>query len=85
MTGNPTVSELREAAEVTDAEVDAATDTVLADHAVEAHPLAAGWSLNLVEAIVAHEAAQDALLTDQDAAKRAQIRTAIFQARPVRR
>jgi hypothetical protein len=47
----PTVSELRKAAEVTDREIDAAVDLVLADLATEAYPLAKGWTLDLVETL----------------------------------
>ncbi|MGU3403366.1 hypothetical protein [Methylobacterium brachiatum] len=80
----PTVSELRKAAEVTDQEIDAAVDAVLADLATEAYPLAKGWTLDLVAAIAAHKASQDALLTDRESYKRNMVRTAILLAHPVK-
>ena len=42
MASNPTVSELRKAARISDDEINAATDAVLADLATEAYPLAKG-------------------------------------------
>ena len=84
MASNPTVSELREASDVTDDEITAAVDAVLADLATEAYPLAKGWSLDLVAAIAAHKASQDALLTDREAYKRNMVRTAILLAHPTR-
>ena len=42
MAANPTVSDLRKAAEVSDQEVDAAVDAVLADLATESYPIANG-------------------------------------------
>jgi hypothetical protein len=46
-----TVSELRKASEVTDQEIDAAVDAVLADLATESYPLANVWPLDLVETL----------------------------------
>ncbi|MDH2311405.1 hypothetical protein [Methylobacterium brachiatum] len=84
MTSNPTVSELRKSSDVTDDEITAAVDAVLADLATEAYPLAKGWTLDLVAAIAAHKASQDALLTDREAYKRNMVRTAILLAHPVK-
>ncbi|WP_281408893.1 hypothetical protein [Methylobacterium sp. WL2] len=42
MSSNPTVSDLRKVSEVTDDEITAAGDAVLADLASEAYPLAKG-------------------------------------------
>jgi hypothetical protein len=64
MASNPTVSELRKTSDVTDDEITAAVDAVLADLASEAYPLAKGWTLDLVAAVANHKASQDALLTD---------------------
>jgi len=69
---------------VTDDEITAAVDAVLADLATEAYPLAKGWTLDLVAAIAAHQASQDALLTDRDAYKRNMVRTAILLSHPVK-
>lgn len=57
-----TVSELRKAAEITDQEIDAAVDAVLADLATEAYPLAKEWTLDVVESR-AHTRATEALTT----------------------
>ena len=84
MATNPTVSELRKTSDVTDDEITAAVDAVLADLATEAYPLAKGWTLDLVAAIAAHKASQDALLTDREAYKRNMGRTAILLAHPVK-
>lgn len=80
----PTVSELRKAAEVTDREIDAAVDAVLADLATEAYPLAKGWTLDLVETLRANTRAAEALTTDKPAWKRNIVRTAILLANPIK-
>ncbi|KNY21616.1 hypothetical protein [Methylobacterium sp. ARG-1] len=84
MAANPTVSELRKTSDVTDDEITAAVDAVLADLASEAYPLAKGWVLDLVAAVANHKASQDALLTDREAYKRNMVRTAILLAHPVK-
>jgi hypothetical protein len=56
MTNNPTVSDLLKISEVTDDEITAAFDAVLADLASEAYPLAKGWLLDLVAAIASLKA-----------------------------
>ncbi|MCJ2092090.1 MULTISPECIES: hypothetical protein [unclassified Methylobacterium] len=84
MASNPTVSDLRKVIEVTDDEITAAVDAVLADLASEAYPLAKGWALDLVAAIANHKASQDALLTNRDAYKRNMVRTAILLSHPVK-
>jgi hypothetical protein len=84
MASNPTVSELRKTSDVTDDEITAAVDAVLADLASEAYSLASGWTLDLVAAVANHKASQDALLTDREAYKRNMIRTAILLAHPVK-
>ncbi|MCB4803490.1 hypothetical protein QO001_000834 [Methylobacterium brachiatum] len=84
MASNSTVSELRKTSDVTDDEITAAVDAVLADLASEAYPLAKGWTLDLVAAIANHKASQDALLTDREPYKRNMVRTAILLAHPVK-
>lgn len=84
MASNPTVSELRKTSDVTDDEITAAVDAVLADLATEAYPLAKSWTLDLVAAIANHKASQDALLTDREAYKRNMVRTAILLAHPAK-
>ncbi|MCJ2102494.1 hypothetical protein [Methylobacterium sp. E-046] len=64
MATNPTVSELRKVAEISDQEVDAAVDAVLAHLATEAYPLAKGLTLDLVETIRTYERAAEALKTE---------------------
>ena len=80
----PTGSELRKAAEITDQEIDAAVDAVLADLATEAYPLAKGWTLDLVETLRTNTRAAEALTTDKPAWKRNMGRTAILLAHPVK-
>jgi len=77
-------SELRKVAEVTEQEVDAAVDAVLADLATDAYPLAKGWTLDLVEMLRTNERAAEALKTDKAAYKRNMVRTAILLAQPVK-
>ncbi|MEE7449443.1 hypothetical protein MRF4_17410 [Methylobacterium radiotolerans] len=84
MASNPSVSELRKAAEITDQEIDAAVDAVLADLATEAYPLAKGWTLHLVETLRTNARAAEALTTDKPAWKRNMVRTAILLAYPVK-
>ena len=84
MATNPTVSELRKVAAISDQEIDAAVDAVLANLTTEAYPLAKGWTLDLVETIRTNERAAEALKTDKAAWKRNMVRTAILLAHPVR-
>ncbi|MGU3668211.1 hypothetical protein ACLBX9_28835 [Methylobacterium sp. A49B] len=81
---DPTVSELRKAAEISDQETYAAVDAVLADLTAEAYPLAKGWTLDLVEVLETNERAAQALETDKSAWKRNMIRTAVLLAHPVK-
>ncbi len=84
MAANPTVSDLFKSKDVTDDEVNAAVDAVLADLATESYPLAKGWTLDLVETIRTNERAAEALKTDKPAWKRNMVRTAILLAHPVK-
>ncbi|AYO83638.1 hypothetical protein [Methylobacterium brachiatum] len=84
MASNPTVSDLFKSKDVTDDEVNAAVDAVLADLATESYPLAKGWTLDLVETIRTNERAAEALKTDKPAWKRNMVRTAILLAHPVK-
>jgi len=80
-----TVSELREAAEVSDQEIDAAVDAVLADLATEAFPLTEGYALNLTAAVQSSTFAT-LVLKDGHATPRQKqhaVRTAILLAHPV--
>ncbi len=55
---------------MTDQEIDAAVDTVLAELATESYPLAKGWTLDLVETLRTNARAAEALTTDKPAWKR---------------
>lgn len=84
MATNPTVSELRKADEISDQEINAAVDAVLADLAAEAYPLAKDWTLDLVEMLRTNKRAVEALKTDNPAWRRNMVRTAILLAHPVK-
>ncbi|XYD11332.1 hypothetical protein R1A27_13485 [Methylobacterium sp. NMS12] len=75
----PTVPEPREAAEVVDQAIDAAS----AEMATEVHPLAEGWMLDLVEARRTNTRTAEALTTDEPVWKRNVVRTAVLLAHPV--
>ena len=79
-----TDSELRKAAEVTDREIDAAVDAMLADLASGSYRLARGWPLELVETLGTNNCAAEALTTDRPVWKRNMVRTAILLAHPVK-
>ncbi|TXN42369.1 hypothetical protein [Methylobacterium sp. WL7] len=81
---NPTVSDLRKAAEISDDEINPAVDAVLAHVATEGYPLAKGWVLDLVETIRTNAAAAEALTTDKVAWKRNMVRTALLLVHPVK-
>lgn len=83
MATNPTVAELRKAADVTDWEIAPAIDTVLADLSTEADPLAEDWTLARVETIRTNTSAAEALKTDKPLWQRNMVRTAILLAYPV--
>ena len=51
----PSVGDLRRKSEVTDDEITAAVNALLASLATEAHPLAKGWSSDLVEIVCTSE------------------------------
>ncbi|SFL82069.1 hypothetical protein [Methylobacterium pseudosasicola] len=84
MANNPTVADPFKSKSVTDEEVDAAVDAVLADLATESFPLAKGWTIDLVETIRTNTTAAEALKTDKPAWKRNMVRTAILLAHPVK-
>ena len=84
MAANPTISELRKAADVSDQEIDAAVDAVLADLWTDVFSLTDGWTIDLVEAMRINKAATEALKTDKPAWKQNMARTAILLAHPVK-
>jgi hypothetical protein len=86
MATNPTVSELFKSKVVTDDEVDAAVEAVLADLATAAYPLAAGYALDLNAAIQASTFATLVLRDDHATQRQKQhaVRTAILLAHSVK-
>jgi hypothetical protein len=87
MAANPTVSELRKAAEITDQEIDAAVDAYLADPWTEPFRFASGYEIDVARAIERHMPAKMAL-ADADRRpkfKRNMVRTAILRTNPVKR
>lgn len=84
MATNPTVSELRKAADGPDQEIDAAVDAVLDDLAAPAYPLVKGWTLDLVEMLRTNERDAEALKTDKAAWRRNMVRAAVLLAHPVK-
>ncbi len=79
-----TVSELRKAAEVTDQEVDAAVDAVLADLATEAFRSRRDGRSTSSRRSAPNTRAAEALTTDKPAWKRNMVRTAILLANPIK-
>jgi hypothetical protein len=86
MATNPTVSELRKAAEVSDQEIDAAVDAVLANPKVSSFKLASGWVLDLTRAVMADRHAWAVINepTAKAGSKRVAVRSAILLAHPVK-
>jgi hypothetical protein len=84
MANTPTVAELFEANAVTDDEVNAAVDAVLADLAIVAYPLTDGYALDFNAAVQASTFAS-LVLKDVHATQRQKqhaVRTAILLAHP---
>lgn len=86
MATNPTVSELFKAKAVTDDEVNAAVNAVIADLSTEAYPLTAGYALDLKAAVQASTFALLVLKDDHATQRQKQhvVRTAILLAHPVK-
>jgi hypothetical protein len=86
MASNPTVSELRKAAEITDQEIDAAVDGYLAGPRAEPFRFASGYEIDVAAAIARHMPAKMALAdTDRTPRfKRNMARTALLRAYPVK-
>jgi len=57
-------------------------DAVHTDLVTVTYPLAKSWTLDLVAAVVAQKASQDALLADGEAYRRNMVRVAILLAHP---
>lgn len=86
MATNPTVSELRKAAEITDQEIDAAVDAYLANPKAEPYRFASEYEIDVTDAVRVHLPAK-AALADPDRTplfKQPMVRTAILMANPVK-
>lgn len=86
MASNPTASELRKAAEITDQEIDAAVDGYLAGPRTERFGFASGYVIDVAAAIERHIPAKIALADAERTPKfkRNMVRTAILLAHPVK-
>ncbi|MEE7478391.1 hypothetical protein [Methylobacterium hispanicum] len=84
MADQKTTGELRKAAEITDDEINAAVDAVLAKPKTGQYPIGGGYLLDLAAAVEAHDPSAKAL-ADPEAKpgwRRTMARTAILMARP---
>ncbi|CAM2783002.1 hypothetical protein ACLBXJ_02825 [Methylobacterium mesophilicum] len=86
MASNPTVSDLLKSKEVTDAQVSAAVDAVLANAKIGPFELASGWVLDVTAAVKADRHATATLKepTARPGSKRAAVKSAILLAHPVK-
>jgi hypothetical protein len=86
MATNPTVSDLRKAAEISDDEIDAAVDAYSAGRGVSPFIFAAGYVLDVAAAVHAHLPAKAAVAHPDrsEKFKRNMVRTAILLAHPVK-
>lgn len=86
MASNPTVSDLLKSKVVTDAQVSAAVDAVLANPRTGPFELASGWVIDLTAAVKADRHAMATLKepTAKPGSKRAAVRSAILLAHPVK-
>ena len=86
MASNPTVSDLCKANAITDEDVDAAVDALLANATSGPRPLAAGYALDL-KAVIQASTFATLIISDVHATlqqKQDAARTAILQAHPVK-
>jgi hypothetical protein len=86
MAANPTVSDLRKAAEITDQEIDAVVDAYLVEPKFAPFRFASGHAINVAAAVEAHQPAKAAVI-DPDRSekfKRTKVRTAILLVQPVK-
>ena len=84
MADQKTTGDLRKAAEITDDEINAAVDAVLAKPKTGQYPIGGGYLLDLAAAVEAHGPSAKAL-ADPEAKpgwRRTMARTAILMARP---
>lgn len=84
MTDQKTTGELRKAAEITDDEINAAVDAVLAKPDTGSYPIGGSYVLDLASAVKAHEPSAKALADPENKPgwRRTMARTAILMARP---
>jgi hypothetical protein len=86
MATNPTVSDLFKSREVTEAQVSAAVDAVLADPKIGPFGLTLGWIVDLTKAVKADRHASATLKepTAKAGSRRAAAKSAILLAHPVK-
>jgi hypothetical protein len=86
MDSNPTVSDLLKSKEVTDAQVSAAVDAVLASPKIGLFELTSGWVIDLTAAVKADRHATATLKepTARPGSKRAAVKSAILLAHPLK-
>ena len=86
MADQKTTADLRKAAEITDDEINAAVDAVLAKPETGSYPIGGGYMLDLASAVEAHEPTRTALANPESRPgwRRTMVRTAILMARPVK-
>ncbi|TXN00502.1 hypothetical protein FV242_21950 [Methylobacterium sp. WL64] len=86
MASNPTVSDLLKSKEVTDAQVSAVVDAVLANPRTGPFELASGWIVDLTATVRADRHASAVLKepTAKAGSKRAAVKSAILLAHPVK-
>ena len=86
MASDPTVSDLLKSKVVTDAQVSAAVDAVLANPRTGPFELASGWVIDLTAAVKADRHATATLKepTAKPGSKRAALKSAILLAHPVK-
>ena len=84
MADQKSTADLRKAAEITDDEINAAVDAVLAKPETGSYPLGGGYMLDLAAVVAAHEPSAKALADPETKPgwRRTMARTAILLARP---
>ena len=87
MANDPTFGDLFKAKAIFEADVVAAVEAVLAGRATDRHPLADGYTIDLIAAVEAHPVAKAGLAGKAAslAFRRNLARTAILLARPVKK
>lgn len=82
--GSLTVSDLRKAAQVTDGEITAAVNAVLADCVTDPYVFSNGWTLDLAQIVLTSDLVAMALKSDQPQWKRGVVRRVILSSHPLK-